>query len=375
MLILLFILSILGILYAYIGYPLALLLAGRGRQRPAPPDVRGAPLPSVEMLIAAYNEEQVIGRKVENALAADYPGPLRVTVVSDGSTDGTDRIVRSFADDRVALLRIEGRSGKTVARNAAVERSDAEIVVMTDANAMFRPDAVSRLVRWFRDPATGAVCGQLRLVGPRGGENPYWRYEKWIKRLEDRFHSIVGANGSIYAIRRSLYRTLPQGIDDDFAEPVLAHLAGHSVRYDLESISEETDIPAADLHCEFAAKRRVVQRGLQTMRFILRHLEPLRDPLTAFQLFSHKIMKWSVPFLLICALATNALLVRRPFFAATLDIQALAYLAATLGIVFRWRALRIPAFFVVTNAAVLAAVISFAGGSKATAWERPRGGI
>jgi len=374
MLIFLFILSILGILYAYVGYPLVLLIAGRGRTRPDLPDVPGAPLPSVEMLVAAYNEEQVIGRKIENVLAADYPGPLRVTVVSDGSTDGTDTTVRRFADDRVALLRIEGRGGKTIARNAAAEASTADILIMTDANAMFRPDAISRLVRWFGDPSTGIVCGQLRLIGPGGMENPYWRYEKWIKRLEDRFHSIIGANGSIYAIRRSLYRPLPLGIDDDFAESLLAHFDGYGVRYDHEAVSEEVDIPPTDLQCEFAAKRRVVQRGMQTMRHVLRHFDPIRDPRTAFQLFSHKIMKWSVPFLLVLALATNAFLAGRPFFAATLDLQALAYLAAALGIVFRWRPLRIPAFFVVTNAAVLAAVISSLGGTRATAWERRRGG-
>ena len=124
-----------------------------------------------------------------------------------------------------------------------------------------------------------------------------------------------------------------------------------------------------------AAKRRVVQRGLQTIRYILRHVDPLRDPVTAFQLFSHKIMKWTVPLLMILALLTNILLVGRPFFSAILDLQALAYLAATLGLVFRWRALRLPAFFVATNAAVLAALISFLRGTRATAWERPRGGI
>jgi glycosyltransferase involved in cell wall biosynthesis len=374
MLVCLFVISIVGIIYAYAGYPLLLLLAGRRRPLPAPPDDPGEFLPSIEMLVAAYNEEDVIAAKIDNALASDYPGPLRVTIVSDGSTDRTDAIVRRRAEEQVSLLRVEGRGGKSVARNAGVANSKAEILIMTDANAVFRPDAVSRLVRWFRDPSTAVVCGQLRLLGPRGTENPYWRYEKRIKRLEARFHSIIGANGSIYAIRRSLYRKLPRGIDDDFAEPVLTHLAGNKVLYDDSAVSEEPDIPAADLHCEFAAKRRVVQRGLQTMSFILGHMHPMQDPATAFQLFSHKIMKWSVPFLMILALLTNVFLTGRPFFAATLDLQALAYLAAALGIVFRWRLLRIPAFFVVTNAAVLAAVISFLRGARATAWERSRGG-
>jgi cellulose synthase/poly-beta-1,6-N-acetylglucosamine synthase-like glycosyltransferase len=365
-----------GILYAYAGYPLFLLLVSR--LRPSVPGDKGEadePLPSVEMLIAAYNEEDVIGRKLENSLASDYPPELlTITVVSDGSTDRTDDIVRSCAAANVRLFRVEGRKGKTESRNRAAAASNADILIMTDSNSMFRPDAVRILAGRFRDPLTGAVCGQLKLADARGRENIYWRYEKWIKQLEDGLHSIIGANGSIFAVRRELYEPLPSGVDDDFVEPLICYRKGYKIVYEPEAVSEETDIPAADLGTEFRAKRRVVLRGLQSLGHVSGLLDPSRHGWLAFQLFSHKIMKWCVPFFMAGAFATSILLARDPFFAALLTAQSLFYAGAAAGLLFGLPALRIPAYFVLVNGSVFSAVISFLAGERSSTWEKERGG-
>jgi len=370
-----FTLCVAGILYAYAGYPLLLLLfsrlrpAGKGKIS----DSEGS-LPSVEILIAAYNEEEVIGRKLDNSLASDYPPELlTITVVSDGSTDGTDDIVRAYAARNVRLLRVEGRKGKTASRNEAAAASGADILIMTDSNSMFRPDAVRILARRFADPGTGAVCGQLRLVDSNGRENIYWRYEKWIKQLEDGLHSIIGANGSIFAVRRELYEPLPSGVDDDFVEPLVCYRKGFQIVYEPDAVSEETDIPFADRGSEFRAKRRVVLRGLQSLSHVSGLLDPTKHGWLAFQLFSHKIMKWCVPFLMVGAFMTNVLLAHTPFFAALLSAQVIFYAGAAAGLLFGVQELRIPAYFVLVNASVFSAVVSFLTGERSSTWERERG--
>ncbi|MCU0639160.1 MAG: glycosyltransferase family 2 protein [Candidatus Krumholzibacteria bacterium] len=367
----LFAILVFVVIYAYIGYPLLLYLASRlsaGKSRRAP-GYEEEDLPFVSLLIAARNEEKIIARKIENALELNYPhSRLEIVVVSDGSTDGTDEIVRGYASRGVSLLRVEGNGGKTIARNIAVERCRGKIIVFSDSNAMYDRDAVRKLVLHFSDPLVGVVCGALRLVGEDGGENHYWRYEKWIKTLEDRTHSIIGANGSIYAIRRELYRPLGAGIDDDFIEPVLCYMDGYELRYEPEALSVERDIPGSRLMDEFGAKKRVVMRGLQSLASISAILNPFRFPALAFELFSHKILKWMVPFILIAIFVDNLFLTGSRFFELTLAMQILFYSAAAAGIIFRTRSLHVPAFFVLTNLSVFAAVLSWFAGNRNVSW-------
>ncbi len=363
-----------AVLYAYALYPFALSLLSLGKKPAAPPaDPPDEALPAVVLLIAALDEEAIIAEKIENSLRLDYPrDKLRVVVVSDGSTDRTDEIVRRFEPRGVTLFRVEPRRGKSVARNMAVAAAAGDVLVMSDANAMYEPDAIRKLARHFADPSVGAVCGELRLMRGSGKENLYWRYEKWIKRLEDRFHSIIGANGSIYAIRRSLYVPIPAEVDDDFFEPLHAALEGRRARYEPAAVSVERDIETRNVVREFAAKRRTVLRGIQSLYHLSKVSRPCRRPAIAFELFSHKIFKWLVPFFLIGLLAANALLLDHPLFVAAFVAQLFLYGCAIAGITTRRRAFYIPAFFVLTNAAAFAGVIEFLTGRRSRTWRKQR---
>jgi glycosyltransferase involved in cell wall biosynthesis len=372
----LFIIFSATIAYAYAGYPLLLIALMRGRKEPPPPpDLPDDRLPTVALLIAAHDEEAALAEKLENSLRIDYPrSKLRIVVVSDGSTDRTDEIARRYAPKGVALIRVEPRGGKSIARNRAVAEETSEILVMSDANAMYEPSAVRKLVRHFVDPSVGVVCGELRLVREHGGENLYWRYEKWIKRLENRFHAIVSANGSIYAMRRSLYFPLPPQVDDDFVEPLNALCRGRAVRYEAEAVSVEPDIKPRNIAREYSAKRRTVLRGMQSLLYMCRVARPFRQPVVALELVSHKIFKWLVPFLLLGILVTTALLHRyHDIFLVLLAGQIFLYGCAIAGILTGRRIFYVPAFFVVANAGVFSAVIALLSGKQSKVWERHRG--
>ena len=363
-----------AVFYVYVGYPLLLALFSRGKKPQAlAPDLPDEELPTATILIAAHNEEASIAEKIENSLSIDYPpAKLRIVIVSDGSTDRTDEIVRRYEPRGIGLVRIDPRQGKSLARNRAVDATTGDILVMSDANAMYAPDALRKLLRHFADDSVGVVCGELRLVRERGGENLYWRYEKMIKRLENRFRSIIGANGSIYAIRRSRYVPLPAEADDDFLEPLCAYLDGYRVRYEQEALSYEKDIKAKNVRREFAAKSRTVLRGIQSLHHLSKIAAPFRDPSLAFCLISHKMLKWLAPFFLIGILVTSALLASKPIFLIVLAIQIFLYGCAIAGITTGRAAFHVPAFFVLTNAAAFTAVITFLAGNRSRVWEKKR---
>ncbi len=370
-----FLLLILAVFYTYLGYPLLLFIISLFSRKSPPPQYSSEnELPRVALLIAAYNEEDIIESKIKNSLSLLYPsGKLRTVVVSDGSTDRTEEITRRYRDNGVELIRVRGRKGKTAARNEAVEQIDSQILVFSDANAMYKSDALMKLIRHFRDPQTGAVCGNLLLLDRNGKENLYWKYEKAIKSMEDRVHSIVGANGSIYAIRRQLYHALPPEVDDDFVEPLYAYMAGSKVNYEREAISVEEDISGSDMHTEFQAKKRVVIRGIQSLENVKQLLNPLNHPVISWELISHKIFKWSVAFLLIAIFILNFFLPRTPLFIFTFIVQVVFYIMAVTGMLSQVKAFYVPAFFVSTNAAVMFAVIDYLTGKRSRTWERKRG--
>jgi len=217
------------------------------------------------------------------------------------------------------------------------------------------------------------VCGALVLKRADGSENLYWRYEKLIKSLENKFHSIIGANGSIYAIRKELYSPLPPEVDDDFVEPLIVYMKGEKAIYESGAISEEEDIPAEDIQSEFQAKRRVVLRGLQSLAHVKGILNPFKYPTMSFEIFSHKVMKWFVPFALIGILISTFFLPRTLFAVTTYIIEDIFIITAILGLFIKKGKLQIPAYFLLTNSAVLIAVLQFLTGKRSTRWEK-RGG-
>ncbi|WP_417547407.1 glycosyltransferase family 2 protein [Marinobacter segnicrescens] len=296
--------------YVYAGYPLALWLLTLGRDKVTHrvAETRA----SVALIISCYNEAAVIRDKLENALALDYPRDrLRILVVSDGSDDGTDDIVKQYAESGVELIRQEGRLGKTMGLNLAMEQVDADVTVFSDANAMYAPDAIHKLVRNFADEQVGYVVGAaLYTDGDSGAsaknENLYWRYELAIKSMESRLHSVVGGDGAIYAIRSHLWQPLEQKDINDFVNPLQIIAKGYRGVFEPEAkCFEET---AGNFDREIARKQRIVNRSIRGLMRVREVMNPLRTGFFAWQVISHKLLRWLIPFFLLAGLCGCILL-------------------------------------------------------------------
>jgi cellulose synthase/poly-beta-1,6-N-acetylglucosamine synthase-like glycosyltransferase len=366
-------------------YPLAvypLVIAAIGMLRPRPIRRREW-TPSVTILIPAYNEAECIAHTVENKLLQNYPPEqLQILVVSDASDDGTDDIVRQYHERGVQLLRCELRQGKAAALNVAVRQARGEIIVFSDANAEFAADAVRRMVENFADEEIGYVTGSLRLrfggANAAGeGNSAYLAYENWLRSAESSAGSVIGVNGGVDAIRRDLYEDVPNDQITDFVLPLRVISAKRRVIYD-ERVRSFEDANE-EMSSEFRMRVRVALRALRGLSYMRAVTNPLRHPLAAFCIWSHKILRYETFVFLIIAFASNLVLaIDRPFYRWLLMLQILAYGAAGAGL--RWqlpRALRrvtgIPSYFVASNAAFAVATLRFLRGDKLATW-RPRSG-
>jgi biofilm PGA synthesis N-glycosyltransferase PgaC len=371
----LFWLTVLFILHAYAGYPLMLLVLGRRR----PHRVRERdhhPLPFVTLIISAYNEEKVLEAKIRNSLALRYPEDrLEVVVVSDGSTDRTEAIASAWADHGVRLVRCPVRLGKSRALNYTLDDVSSEIVVFSDANSHYEPDALEKLVRPFGDPEVGCVTGRLvydkgrrgRLV--TGGEGLYWRYENLLSRLESRIGSALVATGTLFAIRRDLFPHLDGDVANDFQIPMEISARGYRILYESEAVAHE--MACSDSREEFRRKVRIVLRGLVGLTRMPRGLSPLR----IFQFFSHKVARWLIGSAALQLLVLNVLLAGRPFFAFTLALQILFYGLAVVGRLLpgrvrEWKIVCVPFYFTMVNMAALVAIIRFLAGHRLVVWDK-----
>ena len=265
--------------YVYFGYPALLWIITRGK--PAVTHFRRGSFPSVALVISCYNEANVICEKLQNALELDYPEELlRIIVVSDGSDDGTDELVREFTDTRITLIRQEGRLGKTMGLNLAMEQVSEDVTVFSDANAMYAPDAIAKLVRNLADPSVGYVVGAALYTDGSSGasaqnENLYWRYELAIKSMESRLHSVVGGDGAIYAIQTKLWEPLQQQDINDFVNPLQIVAKGYRGVFDAEAkCFEET---AGDFDREVARKERIVNRSIRGLMRVKATMNQLRS--------------------------------------------------------------------------------------------------
>ncbi len=365
--------------YAYLGYPLLIWLTSRFFRREAPAEhERDADLPSVSLLVSAYNEEAEIRKRVESALMMDYPADrLEIVIASDGSSDATAAIVREYAGHGVRLLDYRQRRGKPSVLNSGFDQVTGEIVLLSDANTMIDPGALRRIVRWFRDPEVGVVCGRLILTDPETGRNVdslYWKYETFIKKCEGRLGALLGANGGIYAIRRELFRPIPPAtIIDDFVIPLGAKLrTGCAIVYESRAVAYE-ETPKA-IGSEFRRRTRIGAGGFQSIGMLWRLLHP-RYGWTAFSFLSHKLLRWVCPFLLIGLLASNLCLLGEPLYQAMLAGQAAFYLLAVGA---AWlppgvkvlKPLRLTTMFAGMNAALLVGFWRWLCGTQKAAWER-----
>jgi cellulose synthase/poly-beta-1,6-N-acetylglucosamine synthase-like glycosyltransferase len=362
------------LLYIYGGYPLLLkaIVWLRGPRRIARADIT----PSMSVVISAYNEAAVIARKLENTLSLDYPrDALEVVVVSDASNDGTDDIVRRFAHRGVVLARMEQRRGKTAGLNRAIPTLRGDVVVFSDANALYERDALRKLARNFADPDVGCVTGEARYM-PGGkaaadlGERAYWGYEMRIKRLETAVGSMVGGDGAIYAIRRTLWSTLPEDAINDFLNPLQIVTGGWRAVYESEAICyEET---GGGIGVEYRRRVRIVSRSWRAI-FQARHaLNPRRVGIFAWQVVSHKILRWFTGLFVLLAVAGALGVV-----SAVVPVAALAGAALLLGVcalVFpaARRVALLTAYFATINVASVVGLFKGTLGRVSATWATPR---
>jgi cellulose synthase/poly-beta-1,6-N-acetylglucosamine synthase-like glycosyltransferase len=362
----------------YFLYPLWLLLLARLRPGPRPRRGPTSPRawPTVSLVVAAHDEAGCIGEKLENSLALEYPAEsLEVLIGSDGSTDGTDALVRAHPDPRVHLSAAP-RAGKMSVLNRCIPAARGEVVVLSDANTRIEPEALKALVRHFDDPAVGAVCGRLLLYNPTRAEyeeTAYWKYESWLKALEGRQGAVVGANGGLYAMRRALFTPLPPStIVDDFVIALRLLDQGYRVLYEPMALaSEET---TEDYVREFGRRARIAAGNFQSLGLVPGLLSPFRG-FPAFAFWSHKILRWCAPALMLVALAANLALLEQPFYRVTMALQAGFYGLAALGSmavgpsVVR-RAAGVAYYFVTMNLAIAVGFWRFLRNSQGAAWER-----
>ena len=361
------------VLYAYVGY--AALAIGFGRLFTRGVG-RGTYEPAVSILTAARNEATRIAATIENKVRLDYPrDKLQIIVVSDASTDDTDRIARAAGDDRVMVLRQEPQRGKTAALNLAVTHATGEVLVFADANSIYGADAIRMLVRNFQDPQVGYVTGRLiygDVAGAGLGCSLYMTYEDMLRRAETNFGSIVGVNGGIDAVRKSLYVSMRDEQLPDFVLPLDVVRRGYRVVYEPAALLREDSLTTSG--AEYRMRVRVALRAWWTLAEMRELFDVRRYGLFSIQLFSHKALRYlafaALPPLYLSAatLQSAGWFYRASFLAGS----ALLLLAAAGHVVERLgrsnRIVSLPYYFVVINAAAAHALVSFLRGRRQTVW-------
>jgi cellulose synthase/poly-beta-1,6-N-acetylglucosamine synthase-like glycosyltransferase len=366
------------VLYAYAGYPVTVWLLAKTVGRRPGPAPRGDDLPTLSVLVAAYNEESIIRERILNALALDYPADrLEIAIATDGCSDRTAEIVAQFADRGVRLLAYPVRRGKATVLNESIPQLRGEVVLLSDANTFTDADAARRLVRWFDDPSVGVVCGKLVLTDPATGKNAdgmYWKYETFLKKCEGRIGALLGANGGIYAVRRAVFTPIPADtIVDDFVLPLEARLrTGCRIAYDPTAVAREET--AKDVGAEFHRRARIGAGGFQSLGRLWRLLDP-RQGWIAFTFWSHKVLRWTCPFFLVALVASNLILAGDSVFLTLLIAQGCFYLmSAVMAVVpVRPRVLKpllLTTMFTGMNLALLLGFWRWLAGTQSGAWRR-----
>lgn len=366
------------VVYAYVGYPILLFVVSQVRRHA---QAKLGYCPSISILIAAYNEEGSIRRKVEQTLALDYPADkMEIIVLSDGSTDRTDEIVRSFQDPRVRLLRAEDRKGKTNVQNLGVEIARGEVLIFSDATTVYDPQALQYLACNFADPKVGAATGRFFYfdqVGksPTGvGTIAFWNYETFIRMLQSRISTISGCSGCIYAVRRSAYTRLRPEVISDLVQPLWVIQKGYRVVFEERALGrEETTRSSGE---EFSMRVRVVTRGMRGLLSVPSLFNPFRYGWVSLQLMSHKVLRWLVPLYLLTMLAGSGMLRNETFYRDVFVLQCVFYAFVLLTIIVPlhrvWKPLGIPLYFCTINAAAFCSLVELLRGRKYVVWQTVR---
>ena len=371
----LFVVSLCLVVYTYAGYPLVLWVLTRLRSREA---LRSEIHPSVSIIVAARNEADKIRRKIEHSLALDYPRErLEILVASDASDDGTDAIVEEYAGRGVRLVRAPQRYGKEHVQGLALAVASGDVVVLTDAATILEPDVLRRLVQNFADPSIGAVSSEDIVVDAAGnptGEGLYVKYEMWVRRLESQFHSLVGLSGSCFAIRRELCTSWPSTLASDFMGAL--HAARGGYRSIADASARGRFAAVASPQAEMRRRIRTFLRGITVLMANLDLLNPFRYGRFAFQLLSHKLLRFSAPLLLLAMLAVSAVSWSDPVLRVLLALQVAFYAMGAVGgsipVLQRHALVRVAHYFTMVQWAMLMAWSKYALGQQQVTWEPSR---
>ncbi|MGM9748204.1 MAG: glycosyltransferase family 2 protein [Candidatus Cryptobacteroides sp.] len=372
------------VFYTFFGYGIIIWIAVKIKERRCPPETFPVKneYPDVTLLIAAYNEEDIIADKMQNCLSLNYPkDKLHIVWVTDGSTDSTPELLAAYPENTV--LHTPARSGKTEALNRAMKYVDTPFVVMTDANTILNEGSIYLLIRKFDNPKVGCVAGEKKVlsIGDNAAatEGLYWKYESFLKDLDDRLNSAMGAAGELIAIRRELWADIPAGtLGDDMFISMGVIRKGYKIAYCKEAYAMES--PSADITQERKRKVRLAGCAVQNVITLRDLMNPFKYGLSAFQFVSHRVLRWVLtPSCLILLLLSNFLM---PFFGTpifyhiVLLLQLLFYLAALAGMILdkseKAGILRVPYYFLFTNFTTFAGVGYLVRNKGNAAWEKAR---
>jgi biofilm PGA synthesis N-glycosyltransferase PgaC len=384
----LFWLSLFVVFYTYVGYGIVLYALVRfrilikGKRKVLQP---GEYMPTVTLIVAAYNEEGIMEEKIQNTLSLDYErDKLQLLFVTDGSTDASAEIVGRYTGT-IDLMHSTERKGKIHAIHRAMDAVKSEIVIYTDANTFLNKEALKLIVRHYANPEVGAVSGEKRVMqdavsDATAGEGFYWKYESTLKKWDSELYSVVGAAGELFSVRRSLYRHVESDtILDDFMISMLIAKQGYRIIYEPEAYASEQS--SDNIKEELKRKVRIAAGGIQSIMRLLPLLNPFAYPMLSFQYISHRVLRWTItPFLLFISLILNALICinePEPLYVLMLVLQILFYLMAWLGWLLEKRkikvkALFVPYYFCVMNYAVLAGINRYIAGSQSVVWEKAK---
>ncbi|MBN9385233.1 MAG: glycosyltransferase family 2 protein [Chitinophagaceae bacterium] len=384
-----FVLSLTLVFYNYAGYAIIVACLNFLRKKHPKNEAEDTPFsPTVSFIVAAYNEEDFIEKKIRNSLEQDYPvDKIEFIFITDGSTDGTTAIIGRYPPIR--LLHQTGRSGKSAAVNRAVDSARGEILIFSDANTTLNKEAVRNIVRHYRDSRTGGVAGEKKVMPLEGipdeagaGEGLYWKYESFLKKIDARFYSVVGAAGELFSVRREHYQHLsPDVILDDFVLSLQIAQKGYRIAYEPEAFAME--LPSISLKEERKRKVRISAGGFQSIGILWRLLLFWRQPRLSFLYISHRVLRWTLsPLCLILALVSNiALCLGSPatpggttVYWVLLTLQLLFYTLAALASIMppdkRPSIIKLPYYFTFMNVSVVWGFFRFLRGRQSGVWEK-----
>ncbi|MDD5259290.1 MAG: glycosyltransferase family 2 protein [bacterium] len=358
--------AVILIFYTYFGYPLLIALMSVLYGKIV---AKQWIYPRISLIIAAHNEEKDIAKKLRDSLNLDYPqDKYEIVVVSDGSTDNTNDIVRNFQDSGIRLLALPERKGKTSAQNEAVKSAKGDILIFSDATTVFQKDTIKQMVSNFADNNVGGVGAELIYVNKNKtatgeGTGLYWKYEKFLRKKESEVSSLIGVSGCAYAIRKSLYEEIDTSLISDFVAAQMIYSKGKRVVFESEAIVyEETNSKIKD---EFKMRVRVATRSLYGLWYMRKLLNPFKYGMYAVQLISHKLLRYLMPLFLVFLFLTNIVLLVKGFgYRVFLLVQIVFYLSALIQ--------GVTKYFCTMQIALLMALVNFLHGEKNVLWKPQR---